>query len=48
MQGYHQGSYGFMTHRASKEAMTLATDFVLHDGSIPYSYTITQVSASEA
>ena len=38
--GYHQGSYGFMVHSAS--STELATDFVIDDESVPYSYTITK------
>lgn len=39
LMGYHQGSYGFMVHQATPTE--LATDFVIDDGSEPYSYTIT-------
>mmetsp|Transcript_13939 Transcript_13939/g.40840 ORF Transcript_13939/g.40840 Transcript_13939/m.40840 type:complete len:351 (-) Transcript_13939:233-1285(-) len=37
LKGFHQGSYGFMAHAADKTTKQLRTDFVLADGSIPYS-----------
>jgi len=38
LQGYHQGSYGFMYHEGN--ASYLTTTFVLADGSTPYKCTI--------
>ena len=38
LKGYHQGAYGFMFHTANSSS--LDTQFVIQDGSVPYSATI--------
>ncbi len=40
LQGYHEGTYGFMIHEGNKTALT--TTFISQDGSKTYTYTITK------